>query len=115
MALRAEGRAPRLVVIENVCGLITGHGGKDFVALCDAFTEGGYRVGAMVIDAEFFVPQSRDRVFIIGVDATLPIPASIVVDQPALPFHPTMQWSRRFAVRRRRRSGSSSRSRRRTA
>ena len=34
MALRAEGRAPRLVVIENVCGLITGHGGKDFVALC---------------------------------------------------------------------------------
>ena len=87
MALRAEGRAPWLVGIENVCGLITGHGGKDFVALCDAFTEGGYRVGAMVIDAEFFVPQSRDRVFIIGVDATLPIPASIVVDQPALPFH----------------------------
>ena len=87
MALRAAGRAPRLVVIENVCGLITGHGGKDFVALCDAFTEGGYRVGVMVIDAKFFVPQSRDRVFIIGVDATLPIPASIVVDQPALPFH----------------------------
>ena len=87
MALRAEGRAPRLVVIENVCGLITGHGGKDFVALCDAFTEGGYRVGAMVIDAALFVPQSRPRVFIIGVDATLPIPASIVMDQPAPPFH----------------------------
>ena len=87
MALRAEGRAPRLVVIENVCGLITGHGGKDFVALCDAFTEGGYRVGAMVIDAALFVPQSRPRVFIIGVDATLPIPASIVMDQPDPPFH----------------------------
>ena len=71
MALRAEGRAPRLVVIENVCGLITGHGGKDFVALCDAFTEGGYRVGAMVIDAALFVPQSRPRVFVIGVDADL--------------------------------------------
>ena len=87
MTLRAEGRAPRLVVIENVCGLITGHGGKDFVALCDAFTEGGYRVGAMVIDAALFVPQSRPRVFIIGVDATLPIPVSIVIDQPTLPFH----------------------------
>ena len=70
MALRREGRAPRLVVIENVCGLITGHCGKDFVALCDAFTEGGYRIGAMVIDASLFVPQSRPRVFIIGVDAT---------------------------------------------
>ena len=47
MALRREGRAPWLVAIENVCGLITGHSGKDFVALCDAFTEGGYRVGAV--------------------------------------------------------------------
>ena len=87
LALRREGRAPRLVAIENVCGLITGHSGKDFVALCDAFTEGGYRVGAMVIDAALFVPQSRQRVFIIGVDAELPVPASIVMDQPALPFH----------------------------
>jgi DNA (cytosine-5)-methyltransferase 1 len=87
MALRAEGRAPRLVVIENVCGLITGHGGKDFVALCDAFAGGGYRVGAMVIDAALFVPQSRPRVFIIGVDTELPVPASIVMDEPALPFH----------------------------
>jgi DNA (cytosine-5)-methyltransferase 1 len=87
MALRVEGRAPRLIVIENVCRLITGHGGKDFVALCDAFTEGGYRVGAMVIDAALFVPQSRQRVFIIGVDAELPIPASIVMDQPDPQFH----------------------------
>jgi DNA (cytosine-5)-methyltransferase 1 len=87
MALRAEGRAPRLVAIENVCGLITGHGGKDFIALCDAFTEGGYRVGALVIDAALFVPQSRPRVFVIGVDATLPIPASIVLDQPDPTFH----------------------------
>jgi DNA (cytosine-5)-methyltransferase 1 len=87
MALRVEGRAPRLIVIENVCRLITGHGGKDFVALCDAFTEGGYRIGAMVIDAALFVPQSRPRVFVIGVDAELPVPASIVMDQPALPFH----------------------------
>jgi DNA (cytosine-5)-methyltransferase 1 len=39
--LRAEGRAPRLIVIENVCGLLTSHDGKDFDALCDALTEGG--------------------------------------------------------------------------
>jgi DNA polymerase I len=88
LALRREGRAPRLVAIENVCGLITGHSGKDFVALCDAFTEGGYRIGAMVIDAALFVPQSRKRVFIIGVDAELPIPASIIMDQPSSDFHP---------------------------
>ena len=34
--LRAEGRAPRMIVIENVCGLITSHGGEDFDAICDA-------------------------------------------------------------------------------
>ena len=87
MALRAEGRAPRLVVIENVCGLITGRGGKDFVTLCDAFTEGGYRVGAMVIDAALFVPQSRPRVFVIGVDATLPIPRLDRHRSADPPFH----------------------------
>src|SRR5271166_1483848 len=34
--LRAEGRAPRLIVIENVCGLLTSHGGKDFDGICGA-------------------------------------------------------------------------------
>jgi DNA (cytosine-5)-methyltransferase 1 len=87
MALRAEGRAPKLIVIENVVRLITGHAGKDFDALVDALVEGGYRVGAMVIDAALFVPQSRDRVFIIGVDAALHIPAGLIDDQPSEPFH----------------------------
>ena len=90
MALRTEGRAPKLIVIENVVRLITGHGGKDFDALVDALIEGGYRVGAMVIDAALFVPQSRERVFIIGVDASLDIPAEIVADGPTSPFHPPM-------------------------
>ena len=104
-----------MVAIENVCGLITGHGGKDFVALCDAFTEGGYRVGAMVIDAALFVPQSRPRVFVIGVDAELPRfpPRSSWISPPCR--FTTMRWSRRLAVRERRQSGSSFQSRRRTA
>src|ERR1700761_5254761 len=32
-ALVAEGRAPRAIVIENVVGLLTSHGGRDFEAL----------------------------------------------------------------------------------
>ena len=54
-----EGRAPRLIVIENVTGLLTSHGGKDFDAICDALVDAGYRFGAVVIDAALFVPQSR--------------------------------------------------------
>ena len=45
--------------------------GKDFDAIASAFEEGGYRFGAVVVDAALFVPQSRERVFIIAVDAAL--------------------------------------------
>ena len=86
--LRAEGRAPKLIAIENVCGLISSHGGADFTAICEALDAGGYNVGAVVIDAALFVPQSRDRVFIIGVDKAVPIPADLIADGPSPPFYP---------------------------
>lgn len=65
-ALAAEGRAPTTVVIENVVGLLTSHGGADFTALCQALAGEGYRFGALEIDAAAFVPQSRPRVFVIA-------------------------------------------------
>jgi DNA (cytosine-5)-methyltransferase 1 len=88
LGLRAEGRAPKVTVIENVTGLLTSHDGTDFAAICEALTAGGYNVGAVVIDAELFAPQSRERVFIIGVDKAVPIPADLVADGPSMPFHP---------------------------
>jgi DNA (cytosine-5)-methyltransferase 1 len=86
-ALRAEGRPPRRIVIENVTGLLTSHHGADFDTLCDALGDTGYRFGAVVIDAALFVPQSRERVFVIAVDAAAPIPATLVADGPTAPFH----------------------------
>ena len=58
--------APRAVVIENVSGLLTSHGGADFTALCRALADQGYSFGALEIDAGRFVPQSRPRVFVIA-------------------------------------------------
>jgi DNA (cytosine-5)-methyltransferase 1 len=87
-ALRGEERAPRMVVIENVTGLLTSHGGKDFDAICAALADAGYRFGVVMVDAALFVPQSRERVFIIGVDADAHIPAELVADGPMAPFHP---------------------------
>ena len=55
-ALVEEGRAPRIIVLENVCGTLTSHDGKDFAAICSALNEAGYRYGAAVIDAALFVP-----------------------------------------------------------
>jgi DNA (cytosine-5)-methyltransferase 1 len=76
-SLRKEGRPPQTVVLENVCGTLTSHGGRDFSTICEALSEAGYRFGAVVIDASLFVPQSRPRLFIIAVDKTIPIPDAL--------------------------------------
>ena len=95
--LRTEGRAPEMIVIENVTGLITSHGGKDFDAICDALAGAGYRFGVVMIDAALFVPQIRERVFIVAIDNALGIPTEVVTDLPSLPFHP---WALIMACRR---------------
>jgi DNA (cytosine-5)-methyltransferase 1 len=77
-ALRKEGRAPSLIVLENVCGALTSHGGKDFTKICEALAKERYRFGALVIDAALFVPQSRPRLFIIAVREDVAIPASLL-------------------------------------
>lgn len=59
-------RAPKVIVIENVVGLLTSHGGADFTALCQALAGQGYRFGALEVDAARFAPQSRPRVFVIA-------------------------------------------------
>ena len=80
--LAAEGRAPRAIVIENVSGLLTSHGGRDFAALGEALAAQGYSFGALEIDAQAFLPQSRPRVFVIA--ARQPPPADLVGPSP---FH----------------------------
>jgi DNA (cytosine-5)-methyltransferase 1 len=68
-ALDAEGRAPRALVLENVGGLLSSHGGADFAAVCTALASRGYDFGAVEIDARAFTPQSRPRVFVIATRA----------------------------------------------
>jgi DNA (cytosine-5)-methyltransferase 1 len=68
-ALNAEGRAPKLIVLENVPGVLTSHGGRDFGAIVAALSDLGYLTGAFVLDARFFTPQSRPRVFFVAVRA----------------------------------------------
>jgi DNA (cytosine-5)-methyltransferase 1 len=60
-------RRPRLVVIENVTGLLTSRGGADFAGLAEALAASGYRFGALEVDAAAFLPQSRPRVFVVAV------------------------------------------------
>ena len=66
-ALKGMGsRRPPLVLLENVAGFLTSHDGNDFRDACLALNDLGYAVDAFIIDAAFFVPQSRQRLFLIG-------------------------------------------------
>lgn len=65
-ALDDQGRAPSVIVIENVVGLLTSRGGQDFTAICEALASRNYRFGALEINAAHFVPQSRPRLFLIA-------------------------------------------------
>ncbi len=65
--LRAEGRQIPIIALENVVGALTSNGGNDFIAILKSGAAAGYRMGAIVIDAALFLPQSRPRLFLIGV------------------------------------------------
>lgn len=86
-SLMADGRAPKIIALENVCGTLTSHGGRDFEAICKTFADAGYRYGALVINAALFVPQSRPRLFIIGVHEDVVVDDALLSPGPIAPFH----------------------------
>ena len=64
--LVGEGK-PRVVVIENVAGLLSSHKGRDLGILLSTLAELGYAVGWRTFNSKNFgVPQSRQRVYIVG-------------------------------------------------
>jgi DNA (cytosine-5)-methyltransferase 1 len=86
-ALVEEKRPPRVIVLENVCGALTSHGGKDFAAIGAALAGSNYRFGAIVVDAVHFVPQSRPRLFMIAVHASQSVPKALSGDGLADEWH----------------------------
>lgn len=57
---------PSLILLENVPGFLTSHGGRDFHNALQALNEIGYAVDPFFLDAKWFVPQSRLRLFVVG-------------------------------------------------
>jgi DNA (cytosine-5)-methyltransferase 1 len=64
---RMKSAKPPLVLLENVTGFLTSHKGADFRAALRSLNELGYTVDAFILDASNFVPQSRRRLFVLGV------------------------------------------------
>lgn len=59
-------RRPSVVMLENVLGFATSNGGEDLRATLQALNALGYDCDVLVIDARHFVPQSRQRMFIVA-------------------------------------------------
>ncbi|HKN82749.1 MAG TPA: DNA cytosine methyltransferase [Pyrinomonadaceae bacterium] len=86
-ALVDEKRAPSLIVIENVGGTLSSHQGRDFATICRKFVDAGYSLGAIIINALLFVPQSRPRLFVIGVNDRSTIPDNLIAPGPLPAWH----------------------------
>jgi len=65
--LDSDSRGPQVVLIENVPGLLTSHSGRDIDAVLAALDALGYSLDMILLDAARFVPQSRLRLFVVGV------------------------------------------------
>jgi DNA (cytosine-5)-methyltransferase 1 len=85
--MQQQGNIPPVLVAENVVGFVVADQGKYFRQAYYALRDLGYRVGAVVIDAEAFVPQSRRRAFVIAVAQDIRL-NGLIQELPSEPFHP---------------------------
>lgn len=61
-----EQKRPKLLFLENVTGLFSHDGGKTFATILSVLDELRYDVEWQVLNSKYWVPQNRERVFIIG-------------------------------------------------
>jgi len=99
-------RRPPIIMLENVTGFLSSHKGQDFATVARRLADLGYWLDAFVIDACHFTPQSRPRVFVVGMapqlkpteetatDGLWPIDRASVL-RPA----PVIQFKRRLELR----------------
>jgi DNA (cytosine-5)-methyltransferase 1 len=59
--------SPPIILLENVGGWLSSNHGQDFYAVAEALNELGYACDAFTLNARCFVPQSRPRVFMVGI------------------------------------------------
>jgi DNA (cytosine-5)-methyltransferase 1 len=84
LGLAEHLRVPWLVW-ENVPGVLSSNGGRDFGTFLGALGELGYRWSFRVLDAQHFgVPQRRRRVFVIAHLGDGPHPASVLFEPESL-------------------------------
>lgn len=75
---------PKALLLENVTGFVTSHGGSDLAQVCERIGQLGYLLDLIVVDAKWFTPQSRPRLFVVALRRDLvecPLPPTGEVDK----------------------------------
>lgn len=58
---------PSLFIWENVKGAFSSNGGADFWAIIQCFANiGGYRLEWQLLNTKWFLPQNRERIYLVG-------------------------------------------------
>ena len=85
----ADRLRPKWLVWENVPGVLSSNGGRDFGAILGGMVELGYGIAYRVLDAQFFgVPQRRRRVFVVGHLGDWRRAAAVLFERHSLQGHP---------------------------
>lgn len=71
-AIRLIGECrPRVFIWENVKGTFSSNAGEDFAAILQAFADiGGYRLEWQLLNTSWFLPQNRERIYLVGYSTT---------------------------------------------
>jgi DNA (cytosine-5)-methyltransferase 1 len=91
-----DAARPRWVVWENVPGVLSSSGGRDFGAFLGGLGQLGYGWAYRVLDAQFVrveshpraVPQRRRRVFVVGCFGSWQRAAAVLLERQSLCGHP---------------------------
>ncbi len=85
----ADKYKPKWIVWENVPGVLSSNGGKDFGVFLGALGELGYGFAYRILDAQYFgVAQRRKRVFVVGYLGDWRRAAAVLFERHSLQGHP---------------------------
>jgi DNA (cytosine-5)-methyltransferase 1 len=87
----ADRYRPKWLVWENVPGVLSSNGGRDFGAFLGGLGQLGYGWAYRILDAQYFgVPQRRRRVFVVGHLGGWRAAAAVLLERHSLSGHPAL-------------------------
>ena len=90
---------PKWCIWENVPGVLSSNGGRDFGSFLGALAELGYGFAYRVLDAQYFgVPQRRRRVFVVGCLGDAVSASKVLFERESMLGNPPKSRSKREEI-----------------